>query len=92
VFLDQLYPFPKRHVSELMDRYRGARDLLWVQEEPANQGALFYAVPRLEQVSGGRRVRTVKRRESASPATGSAKAHQLEQKTLVQLAFERLGA
>jgi 2-oxoglutarate dehydrogenase complex dehydrogenase (E1) component-like enzyme len=34
----------------------------------------------------------VKRRESASPATGSAKAHQLEQKTLVQLAFERLGA
>ena len=91
VFLDQLYPFPKRHVSELMDRYREARDILWVQEEPANQGALFYAVPRIEQVSGGRRVRTVKRRESASPATGSAKAHQLEQKTLLQLAFERLG-
>ncbi|MDX1631666.1 MAG: 2-oxoglutarate dehydrogenase E1 component [Thermoanaerobaculia bacterium] len=90
VFLDQLYPFPRQHVSELMDRYGEARDLLWVQEEPANQGALFYVVPRLEQVSGGRRVRTVKRRESASPATGSAEAHKLEQKTLLQLAFERL--
>jgi 2-oxoglutarate dehydrogenase E1 component len=52
---------------------------------------LFYAVPRLERLAGGRRVRTVKRSESASPATGSAKAHALEQKTLLQLAFERLG-
>jgi 2-oxoglutarate dehydrogenase E1 component len=92
VFLEQLYPFPKEEVSALLDRHREVRELLWVQEEPANQGALFYAVPRLERLAGGRRVRTVKRSESASPATGSAKAHALEQKTLLQLAFERLGA
>jgi 2-oxoglutarate dehydrogenase E1 component len=91
VFLDQLYPFPREEVSALLDHHSAVRELLWVQEEPANQGALSYVVPRLERISGGRRVRTVKRSESASPATGSAKAHALEQKTLLQLAFERLG-
>ena len=70
VFLDQLYPFPKEEVSALLDHHSAVRELLWVQEEPANQGALSYVVPRLERISGGRRVRTVKRSESASPATG----------------------
>jgi 2-oxoglutarate dehydrogenase E1 component len=92
IFLEQLYPFPKEEVSSLFDRRADARDVLWVQEEPANQGALAYVVPRLERLSGGRRVRTVKRSESASPATGSAKAHALEQKTLLGLAFERFGS
>jgi 2-oxoglutarate dehydrogenase E1 component len=92
IFLEQLYPFPKEEVSALFDRRRDARDVLWVQEEPANQGALAYVVPRLERLSGGRRVRTVKRSESASPATGSAKAHAMEQKTLLGLAFERFGS
>jgi len=92
IFLDQLYPFPKEEVSALFDRRGDARDVLWVQEEPANQGALAYVVPRLERLSGGRRVRTVKRSESASPATGSAKAHAMEQKTLLGLAFERFGS
>ncbi len=88
VAVDQLYPFPRVHLSQVLDRHAAARELLWVQDEPANQGALFYMIPRLEQISGGRRVRTVKRRESASPATGSPKAHAFEQKALIQLAFE----
>jgi 2-oxoglutarate dehydrogenase E1 component len=52
-------------------------------------GALFYVVPRLERIakSKGLRMRSVKRSASASPATGSAKAHELEQKTLLTLAF-----
>ena len=87
--VEQLYPFPKVHLSETLDQYRSARDLLWLQDEPANQGALSYMVPRLEEISSGRWVRTVKRRESASPATGSARAHQIEQKTLISLALDR---
>jgi len=63
------------------------REILWIQEEPANMGALFYVLPRLERVIQGIPVRSVKRSASASPATGSAKAHALEQKTLLQLAF-----
>jgi len=52
-------------------------------------GAHFYVMPRLERLAkaSGVRVRSVKRSGSASPATGSAKAHELEQKTLLALAF-----
>jgi 2-oxoglutarate dehydrogenase E1 component len=51
-------------------------------------GALSYIVPRLRRLAGeGRSVRTVRRSPSASPATGSAKAHEMEQKTLLTLAF-----
>jgi 2-oxoglutarate dehydrogenase E1 component len=63
--------------------------VIWVQEEPRNMGPFFYVVPRLERLAKevGLRLRSVKRSGSASPATGSAKAHELEQKTLLALAF-----
>ena len=64
-----------------------AQDIVWVQEEPANMGALFYVLPRLQPIAGKRPVLSVKRSASASPATGSAKAHEVEQKTLMTLAF-----
>jgi 2-oxoglutarate dehydrogenase E1 component len=59
-----------------------------VQEEPANMGAHSFVKPRLRRLVGeGLPVRSIKRQAAASPATGSAKAHQLEQHTLVSLAF-----
>ena len=85
--LEQLYPFPAEELGAELDRFATARDLVWVQEEPANKGALFFVLPRLEQIARGRHVRSVKRSASASPATGSAKAHQMEQKTLIELAL-----
>jgi len=57
-----------------------------VQEEPANMGALFFVQPRLEHLLR-RPIRSVKRSASGSPATGSGKAHVLEQQTLLSLAF-----
>ena len=88
-FLDQLYPLPRKEISAAIDEHPDAREIVWVQEEPANMGALFYVLPRLERLaqSKGLQVRSVKRSASASPATGSAKAHELEQKTLLALAF-----
>ncbi len=86
-FLDQLYPVPRAELAAAIEQHPKAREVVWVQEEPANMGALFYVLPRLEHLSGGRPVRSVKRSASASPATGSAKAHELEQKTLLTLAF-----
>ena len=88
-FLDQLYPLPKAEIAAAIDAYPNAREIVWVQEEPANMGALFYLLPRLERIAQAKnlRVRSVKRSASASPATGSAKAHELEQKTLITLAF-----
>jgi 2-oxoglutarate dehydrogenase E1 component len=44
-------------------------------------------LPRLRRIAGERHVLSVKRSGSASPATGSAKAHEMEQKTLLELAF-----
>jgi 2-oxoglutarate dehydrogenase E1 component len=85
--LEQLYPFPDQELAVELERYGEIRDIVWVQEEPANMGALDYAVRRIERVVGGHRVRTVKRSASASPATGSAKAHQMEQATLLSLAL-----
>jgi 2-oxoglutarate dehydrogenase E1 component len=88
-FLDQLYPLPKTEIAAAIDAHPNAREIVWVQEEPANMGALFYVLPRLERIAQAKnlRVRSVKRSASASPATGSAKAHELEQKTLITLAF-----
>ena len=88
-FLDQLYPLPKDEIAAAIAAHPNAREIVWVQEEPANMGALFYVLPRLERIAQARnvRVRSVKRSASASPATGSAKAHELEQKTLITLAF-----
>jgi 2-oxoglutarate dehydrogenase E1 component len=89
VFLEQLYPFPEVELSAEFERHASASDIVWVQEEPANMGPLFYVAPRLRRIAGGRPVLTVKRSASASPATGSAKAHQVEQKTLLSLAFTK---
>ena len=88
VFLEQLYPFPEAELAAELERHKSAQDILWVQEEPANMGALWYVLPRLGRLAGtGRHVLSVKRSGSASPATGSGKAHEMEQKTLLTLAF-----
>jgi 2-oxoglutarate dehydrogenase E1 component len=86
IFLDQFYPFPEEELAAELAKHSG--EIVWVQEEPGNMGALSYIMPRLRRLGGaGRAVRSVNRSPSASPATGSAKAHELEQKTLLTLAF-----
>jgi 2-oxoglutarate dehydrogenase E1 component len=87
VFIEQLYPFPEKELETVLGEYSSAHDFVWVQEEPANMGALKFVMPRLERVLRGHALRSVKRSASASPATGSAKAHEMEQKTLLALAF-----
>jgi 2-oxoglutarate dehydrogenase E1 component len=87
VFLEQMYPFPEDELIKELERHATARDIVWVQEEPANKGAMFYMLPRLRHIAGERPVLSVKRSASASPATGSAKAHEMEQNTLLALAF-----
>ena len=88
-FLEQFYPLPRAEITAAIAAHPNAREIIWVQEEPRNMGGFFYVVPRLERLARelGLRVRSVKRSSSASPATGSAKAHELEQKTLLALAF-----
>jgi len=87
VFVDQLYPFPETELAAAFAEHPNARDIVWVQEEPGNMGALFYMMPRLRHLVPERAVRSIKRSASATPSTGSAKAHEVEQKTLITLAF-----
>jgi 2-oxoglutarate dehydrogenase E1 component len=87
LFLEQLFPLPEAALEAALAQQAGARELLWVQEEPANMGALNFLAPHLERMARGRSFRSVKRSPSSSPSTGSHAAHELEQKTLLELAF-----
>jgi 2-oxoglutarate dehydrogenase E1 component len=87
IFLEQMYPWPEEELQAALDQHPDAQEIVWVQEEPANMGALFYVMPELRRMDGDRAVLSVKRSASATPATGSAKAHEIEEKTLIDLAF-----
>jgi len=89
-FVEQLYPFPETEVAAELSRYPDA-EIVWVQEEPSNMGALNYILPRLRRLAGDRPILSVKRSASPSPATGSAKAHDVEQKTILSLALTANG-
>jgi 2-oxoglutarate dehydrogenase E1 component len=90
-FVEQLYPFPEAEIAAELAHFPNAREIVWVQEEPANMGALNYMLPRLRHLAGERSVLSVKRSASPSPATGSAKAHEVEQKALLSLALTNNG-
>ncbi len=85
--VEELYPFPEEELREALVRHAGARTMIWVQEEPGNMGAMSAVHPVLERLSPLRPVRAVFRSRSASPATGSAKAHAIEQAALLEMAF-----
>lgn len=87
IFVDQLYPWPEAELKAALDQHPSAHEVVWVQEEPANMGALSFVLPKMKQMVGQRALLSVKRTASASPATGSAKAHEMEEKTLIDIAL-----
>ena len=88
VRIEQLYPFPIKEFMRVANNHPEA-NLLWVQDEPANQGPYpFVAVNTFEALEG-RTLRRVSRRATASPATGSHHLHEEEQHALITEAFSR---
>ena len=88
VRIEQLYPFPLADFMRVANAHPNA-NLLWVQDEPANQGPYpFVALNTLEALEG-RTLRRVSRRATASPATGSHHLHEEEQHALITEAFTR---
>jgi 2-oxoglutarate dehydrogenase E1 component len=87
IMLEQLFPLPEKELEEAFAQHANAREFLWVQEEPANMGALNFLAQRLERLAHGTPFRSVKRSASSTPSTGSHTAHEMEQKTLLELAF-----
>jgi len=89
--LEQPYPFPENTLGRLLAPYRNA-DVVWCQEEPENMGAWNFVDRRIEKVLGrldgkARRPTYAGREAAASPATGSARIHQIEQAGLVAAAL-----
>jgi multifunctional 2-oxoglutarate metabolism enzyme len=84
VRVEQLYPWPKATVKGILDRYPNAREVVWLQEEPENMGAWSFVHGRLHRLlRDTHTLRHVSRAESASPASGSAALHRLEQDDLL---------
>jgi len=87
VRIEQLYPFPTEEYHSVLERYAGATDLVWCQEEPQNQGAWYQIRHRLQDLAASRQVYYAGRAAAAAPATGVAKLHELEQRHLVETAL-----
>ena len=89
--LEQFYPFPAMAMTKELERFKGA-EIIWCQEEPKNQGYWSFVEPNIEWVLGKigakhGRPRFVGRPASASPATGLASRHKMEQEALVSEAL-----
>jgi 2-oxoglutarate dehydrogenase E1 component len=86
VRVEQLYPTPVDEIKATYASYPKA-ELYWVQDEPANQGPWTYVGLFLPRYMNGQVATLVSRPASASPATGSAKRHAVEQADLVSRAL-----
>ena len=90
VRMEQLYPFPYARVQELLDTYPKLNEIVWTQEEPQNMGAWNFIRGRLLEVLGShQKLNYVGRKNSGTPAEGSMKAHEAEQKRILQDALNR---
>lgn len=91
VRLEKLYPWwPQLVAAATFEQFPRARELFWVQDEPCNMGAGNFVTPRVGKLIDGKGLayEFIGRAESASPATGSHKAHVLEQQQILRQAFD----
>ena len=88
VRIEQLYPLPEQRMLDEINKYSNLAEIVWTQEEPLNQGAWNYLVPRLHRsivpkLGNIELLHPVARPPSAAPATGSAKLHVQQQQALI---------
>lgn len=80
--IEQLQPFPASQVNKILDKYKNA-EYFWLQEEPENMGYWSFVQRAYKEKS----LTLISRKASASPATGYAKVHALEQEEIINKAF-----
>ncbi|EIW54703.1 dehydrogenase E1 and transketolase domain-containing protein 1 [Trametes versicolor FP-101664 SS1] len=93
VRVEELSPFPFRPMADVLGRYDGAKEIVWLQEEPRNQGAWTHVEPRLNAVLerlGRSKVTYHGRKEDAVPAPGIASAYGSQQRAVIDGAFAGL--
>ena len=89
--IEQMYPFPRIDLMEIINRYPNVEDVNWVQEEPKNQGAWYAMQSRMRTVVQRHKVdlflRYVGREFSASAAAGYSALHMREQEKFIDEAL-----
>jgi 2-oxoglutarate dehydrogenase E1 component len=86
--IEQLYPFPEIELQTLLKQYDKAKEVIWCQEEPQNQGAWYSTSHHLQTcLLPGQQLRYAGRAPSAAPAVGYFHLHQEQQIALVNDAF-----
>jgi 2-oxoglutarate dehydrogenase E1 component len=94
--LEQLYPYPKQAITDILARYPHVKSRVWVQEEPRNQGAWWYMRAHMDVNLSHEegRIEYAGRPASASPAVGSLQMHrqQLQDFLNEALQLEERGA
>jgi 2-oxoglutarate dehydrogenase E1 component len=91
VRVEQLYPFPKSRMLEVLHSYPNAREVVWLQEEPDNMGPWHFVEARFWNVKeNGYDLRLVSRIGSGSPATGSKVVHDQELAYMMHETFQGL--
>ena len=94
--VEQLYPFPKKELVALFDRYTQLDEVVWLQEEPRNMGAWRFMQPRLADILPIKRgtkskqvdFKYIGRRRYASPAEGYSTWHKINQAQIVNDVFD----
>jgi 2-oxoglutarate dehydrogenase E1 component len=86
VRIEQLYPLNDARLKAIFKRYPGAKNIVWCQEEPKNNGAWTFIAPLIAEISG-KMPAYAGRPESASPAAGSSGKHKEQQASLLNQAF-----
>lgn len=85
--LEQLYPFPKQMLADVLENYANMRELVWCQEEPMNQGAWDNIKHRLKPYDFAN-ILCISRPVAAAPAVGTYREHQEQQKDVIHRALE----
>lgn len=87
--IEQLYPFPYEALKVELKKYSNAKQVIWCQEEPKNQGAWFYTCHRLMKcMRDDQTLEYVGRSAFAAPASGYPTLYIKLQKRLVNQALE----
>ncbi|NQY43048.1 MAG: 2-oxoglutarate dehydrogenase E1 component, partial [Legionellales bacterium] len=87
--IEQLYPFPRDELNDLIKKYSNAKEIVWCQEEPRNQGAWAYVCNYLmECLHSKQNLKYVGRNELAAPAEGSLNLHKHSQDKIIASALD----
>lgn len=87
--VEQLYPLPHKEIEACLSQYPSGTPIYWVQEEPRNMGAWYFMKVKWDEFGLEDKwpLKVVCRPESASPSTGSKKAHKIEQQEIMDAAM-----